>query len=47
MGGAVRLRRGLGAVRWLKKVTIDLVRAVVAAAMLAIGAALVAGLIGT
>ena len=36
-----------GAVRWLKKVTIDLVRAVVAAAMLAIGAALVAGLIGT
>lgn len=36
-----------GAVRWLKKVTIGLVRGVVAAAMLAIGAALVAGLIGT
>jgi uncharacterized membrane protein YfcA len=36
-----------GAVRWLKKVTIGLVRSVVAAAMLAIGAALVAGLIGT
>ena len=36
-----------GAVRWLKKVTIGLVRSVVAAAMLTIGAALVAGLIGT
>ena len=36
-----------GAARWLKKVTIGLVRGVVAAAMLAIGAALVAGLIGT
>ena len=36
-----------GAVRWLKKVTIGAVRGVVAAAMLAIGAALVAGLIGT
>ena len=36
-----------GAVRWLKKVTIGLVRGVVAAAMLAIGAALMAGLIGT
>lgn len=35
------------AVRWLKKVTIGLVRGVVAAAMLAIGAALVVGLIGT
>lgn len=36
-----------GAVRWLKKVTIGLVRGVVAAAMLAIGAALAVGLIGT
>lgn len=36
-----------GAVRGLKKVTIGLVRGVVAAAMLTIGAALVAGLIGT
>ena len=35
-----------GAVRWLKKVTIGLVRGVVAAAMLTIGAALMAGLIG-
>ncbi|MBF0664882.1 MAG: sulfite exporter TauE/SafE family protein [Brevundimonas sp.] len=35
------------AVRWLKKVTIGLVREVVAAVMLAIGAALVAGLIGS
>lgn len=35
------------AVRWLKRVTIGLVRGVVAAAMLVIGAALVAGLIGT
>ena len=36
-----------GAVRWLKKVTISVVRGVVAAAMLAIGAALVAGVIGS
>lgn len=34
-------------VRWLKKVTIGLVRAIVAAAMLVIGAALAIGLIGS
>ena len=36
-----------GAVRWLKKVTIGLVRGLVAAAMLSIGAAMALGLIGT
>ena len=36
-----------GGVRWLKKVTIGLVRGVVAAAMLGIGAAMLLGLIGS
>ena len=36
-----------GGVRWLKKVTIGLVRGIVAAAMLSIGAAMALGLIGT